>query len=119
MVWHAKPGCPSQRRDVLERAVNTLPLNWLSPPQTGEIFPDIPTCHRRLRGFSRSEEHTSELQSPMYLVCRLLLEKKKKKLKYILGPDPRYRCHPTSTTPRDRSGSIPPARPVSVVISGW
>src|SRR5437762_7343777 len=31
----------------------------------------------RRRG--RSEEHTSELQSPMYLVCRLLLEKKKKK----------------------------------------
>src|SRR5437762_8888787 len=30
--------------------------------------------------FTRSEEHTSELQSPMYLVCRLLLEKKKKKL---------------------------------------
>src|SRR5436189_3541951 len=28
---------------------------------------------------NRSEEHTSELQSPMYLVCRLLLEKKKKK----------------------------------------
>src|SRR5437764_9705807 len=35
----------------------------------------------------RSEEHTSELQSPMYLVCRLLLEKKKKKnkkKKYII-----------------------------------
>src|SRR5947209_14690261 len=31
---------------------------------------------------SRSEEHTSELQSRQYLVCRLLLEKKKKK-KYI------------------------------------
>src|SRR5437764_6687794 len=30
-------------------------------------------------GSTRSEEHTSELQSPMYLVCRLLLEKKKKK----------------------------------------
>src|SRR5437763_3605776 len=29
------------------------------------------------RGRARSEEHTSELQSPMYLVCRLLLEKKK------------------------------------------
>src|SRR5437879_1714206 len=29
----------------------------------------------------RSEEHTSELQSPMYLVCRLLLEKKKKQAK--------------------------------------
>src|SRR5436189_3650604 len=40
----------------------------------------------RPRGLSidataRSEEHTSELQSPMYLVCRLLLEKKKKKKK--------------------------------------
>src|SRR5438876_5695251 len=30
----------------------------------------------------RSEEHTSELQSPVHLVCRLLLEKKKKRLKY-------------------------------------
>src|SRR5437763_2702227 len=30
-------------------------------------------------GHLRSEEHTSELQSPMYLVCRLLLEKKKHK----------------------------------------
>src|SRR3712207_8802959 len=29
------------------------------------------------QGFSRSEEHTSELQSRQYLVCRLLLEKKK------------------------------------------
>src|SRR3712207_7458917 len=31
----------------------------------------------------RSEEHTSELQSRQYLVCRLLLEKKKNKLKNI------------------------------------
>src|SRR5947208_10839554 len=30
-------------------------------------------------GVDRSEEHTSELQSPDHLVCRLLLEKKKKK----------------------------------------
>src|SRR5258707_7659602 len=30
---------------------------------------------------NRSEEHTSELQSRQYLVCRLLLEKKKKKIK--------------------------------------
>src|SRR3712207_7478216 len=32
------------------------------------------------RGSTRSEEHTSELQSRQYLVCRLLLEKKKKKI---------------------------------------
>src|SRR5256885_13673331 len=39
----------------------------------------IRDCHRLSRpGQSRSEEHTSELQSPCNLVCRLLLEKKKK-----------------------------------------
>src|SRR5256885_6112645 len=34
----------------------------------------------RQMGPARSEEHTSELQSPCNLVCRLLLEKKKKKI---------------------------------------
>src|SRR5437762_11160294 len=34
----------------------------------------------------RSEEHTSELQSPMYLVCRLLLEKKKKTIQQSCAP---------------------------------
>src|SRR5690348_17967054 len=33
----------------------------------------------------RSEEHTSELQSPVHLVCRLLLEKKKKQIRTILS----------------------------------
>src|SRR5947209_14274507 len=37
--------------------------------------------HRERRTTRRSEEHTSELQSRQYLVCRLLLEKKKKKQK--------------------------------------
>src|SRR5437764_7238469 len=35
-------------------------------------------------GLVRSEEHTSELQSPMYLVCRLLLEKKKINIRIII-----------------------------------
>src|SRR2546422_7410968 len=35
---------------------------------------------RLLVSIARSEEHTSELQSRLHLVCRLLLEKKKKKL---------------------------------------
>src|SRR5258707_7394164 len=35
------------------------------------------------QNFRRSEEHTSELQSRQYLVCRLLLEKKKKNKKRI------------------------------------
>src|SRR5258708_11907983 len=40
------------------------------------------TQHRQLprRRTGRSEEHTSELQSPDHLVCRLLLEKKKDKI---------------------------------------
>src|SRR5437879_8548608 len=37
------------------------------------------TLKRATLGDPRSEEHTSELQSPMYLVCRLLLEKKNRK----------------------------------------
>src|SRR5437762_11308739 len=45
----------------------------------GTPFVDRRRQHRllgRARDAHRSEEHTSELQSPMYLVCRLLLEKK-------------------------------------------
>src|SRR5256885_9716967 len=38
--------------------------------------------HRGAVGGLRSEEHTSELQSPCNLVCRLLLEKKKNKTRY-------------------------------------
>src|SRR2546429_4566763 len=44
--------------------------------------------HLRLgvRAPKRSEEHTSELQSRLHLVCRLLLEKKKKKRDRDIGP---------------------------------
>src|SRR5256885_8222218 len=38
--------------------------------------------------FGRSEEHTSELQSPCNLVCRLLLEKKKKKTTVLIYGEP-------------------------------
>src|SRR2546426_4161692 len=39
---------------------------------------ELPPARGRRRRGDRSEEHTSELQSPCNLVCRLLLEKKKK-----------------------------------------
>src|SRR5258705_8493580 len=42
---------------------------------------------RRTRTFKRSEEHTSELQSLRHLVCRLLLEKKKKSHHIVLARD--------------------------------
>src|SRR2546422_5289603 len=49
---------------------------WVTPPLTHrqEVEPRV----RSLVG-ARSEEHTSELQSRLHLVCRLLLEKKKKR----------------------------------------
>src|SRR3712207_8966399 len=42
----------------------------------------------------RSEEHTSELQSRQYLVCRLLLEKKKQKLRILQRLTYDYQMHP-------------------------
>src|SRR3712207_6864525 len=49
--------------------------------------PDL-RCHAEQlpQGLLRSEEHTSELQSRQYLVCRLLLEKKKTKTSLIYNP---------------------------------
>src|SRR2546422_4763355 len=41
---------------------------------------------------ARSEEHTSELQSRLHLVCRLLLEKKKNKTARLLASDTRQSC---------------------------
>src|SRR3712207_7991512 len=43
------------------------------PPRTGSIMASVAI---RSATYERSEEHTSELQSRQYLVCRLLLEKK-------------------------------------------
>src|SRR3712207_6936767 len=64
-------------------------------PQDGALLPRLPAAVRRAGGGSRhapdprarhhrSEEHTSELQSRQYLVCRLLLEKRKKILCTLL-----------------------------------
>src|SRR5437762_9841280 len=44
--------------------------------EDGAEFTALAFAGKVLAAGTRSEEHTSELQSPMYLVCRLLLEKK-------------------------------------------
>src|SRR5690348_17752099 len=63
---------------------------WAITSQAGGTVLDFSTSlrfhHRHIPGAwwaVRSEEHTSELQSPVHLVCRLLLEKKKKQDKSI------------------------------------
>src|SRR2546429_5729538 len=50
--------------------------------------------------WARSEEHTSELQSRLHLVCRLLLEKKKntKKIPYSYYTQKQFRCRSRSCT---------------------
>src|SRR2546422_2536232 len=70
------------------RAVTVPPPLWLNGSTTdrrtlGSSITsfsaiDLPSSSRRK--LNRSEEHTSELQSRLHLVCRLLLEKKKKKI---------------------------------------
>src|SRR5258707_11531367 len=49
----------------------------------------------QLRGLlgGRSEEHTSELQSRQYLVCRLLLEKKKKQISFVIERQELIKAH--------------------------
>src|SRR5260370_26610429 len=63
-------GAPSKRREGHARNSNSL----LPPGNRPEIRA---RAHRPRVASSRSEEHTSELQSHLNLVCRLLLEKKK------------------------------------------
>src|SRR3712207_7295335 len=62
----------------------TRPSAAVSAPPTASTSIALIGTSSRL-GPSRSEEHTSELQSRQYLVCRLLLEKKKNH-KYTLPP---------------------------------
>src|SRR3712207_7808406 len=73
------------------RAVLALPRGQrLQPGQHPDLsLEDAPADRRLLPGAAggcrRSEEHTSELQSRQYLVCRLLLEKKKKNQHYSVS----------------------------------
>src|SRR2546422_3356833 len=64
---------------------DALPISSISPDGKYLLYADLEGMHLRLIATgetqSRSEEHTSELQSRLHLVCRLLLEKKKKKTK--------------------------------------
>src|SRR5205823_12150949 len=68
---------PVPHHSTRRRSSSRSPLGWrraCSPASAcPRLAPSIPCSTRRVR----SEEHTSELQSLAYLVCRLLLEKKK------------------------------------------
>src|SRR3712207_7212191 len=69
-----QPQVRGHRADVHHVAAEVEPMVG-EPGQLGEEDAQILAADRHLE--ARSEEHTSELQSRQYLVCRLLLEKKK------------------------------------------
>src|SRR6267378_7466484 len=83
----ATPGAVPMRRTVLKAAASLGALGGLgailTDPLEARAAPAghiLPPASEALTPFqARSEEHTSELQSRRDLVCRLLLEKKKKK----------------------------------------
>src|SRR2546426_2967251 len=76
-------------------SVGNRVLTLLSNMLTDLNLTDMETCYKLvradlmkrlpLRSNRRSEEHTSELQSPCNLVCRLLLEKKKKQTYHVIA----------------------------------
>src|SRR5256885_6818438 len=65
---HLKP-IPISGQDASPQGIQYILAGW----QSGTVYKFVPD-----EANARSEEHTSELQSPCNLVCRLLLEKKKK-----------------------------------------
>src|SRR2546423_13659172 len=84
------PGGVEDRCGLRGRARKKETCTARHPGKVGKIFenfllaaPEIPLTTRdsvEAKQTARSEEHTSELQSLAYLVCRLLLEKKKNEL---------------------------------------
>src|SRR2546430_8993109 len=74
--------------------VKSLAMSWRAEPREGPV-----AGNRPLTGL-RSEEHTSELQSQSNLVCRLLLEKKKKAPKLPSTP------HVTQTSDRSHEPAL-------------
>src|SRR2546429_3296371 len=78
---YASQPCPHSFGSFLACAIaESAPLNGYAP-QSNTLAVAIRNFWPVVRGgsaFARSEEHTSELQSRLHLVCRLLLEKKKR-----------------------------------------
>src|SRR3712207_7572503 len=76
---HATAVRQLEARDVERRLEHALNAGLIADPAlelTDAFFACVGLCRHDIED-TRSEEHTSELQSRQYLVCRLLLEKKK------------------------------------------
>src|SRR5205814_10523557 len=80
-IIHSTPRPFFYYKDTAPTPIYTLSLHDALPISDCDILevstPEMGTTYRLEDDYSRSEEHTSELQSLRHLVCRLLLEKKK------------------------------------------
>src|SRR5687768_18067710 len=86
-LFRSLPGAFGRRRWV-----TTHQNRWLLEPCRTDVYAAIYHCPRcrALLETPRSEEHTSELQSRLHLVCRLLLEKKKNQDAHPCQAPPHY-----------------------------
>src|SRR5437879_8301066 len=83
LLSQRSPGSLRRSAAVGRQTIHAFPFRFLvrtsQPSRRNVQTPWLRIHRKKILYQGRSEEHTSELQSPMYLVCRLLLEKKKKK----------------------------------------
>src|SRR5690348_17546521 len=78
-IWIASPALANRALDGLQRALGRRFGAARRDRAGGKVHLVRYADDFIITGTSRSEEHTSELQSPVHLVCRLLLEKKNTK----------------------------------------
>src|SRR5690348_1369576 len=87
-VFLVQTGCPPVDKNLMELVLMIQAAKLASAKRITAVIPWFPYARQdrkakprepiSARLVARSEEHTSELQSPVHLVCRLLLEKKNK-----------------------------------------
>src|SRR2546427_2645 len=89
-LWSTTVTRSGARSGMLAATMCTMASTWLRsscwPPRSSRVTEALATSRWRVKALGlgmRSEEHTSELQSQSNLVCRLLLEKKKKREKEV------------------------------------
>src|SRR5699024_3527340 len=73
-------GASSESSDTEDETESAVPEGAFTPEGTGTVLDSATGQEDDKQFYTRSEEHTSELQSRFDLVCRLLLEKKRSKL---------------------------------------
>src|SRR2546427_2005346 len=76
--WKVPVPVPDGIAAVIATSLGYSPASWVSASPNTAVHCGGPPLTARSSPVTRSEEHTSELQSQSNLVCRLLLEKKKK-----------------------------------------